>query len=59
MRIKSTAKALIINEGKLLLNKCHDKLNGYYYSLPGASNTNTKTCMKQLCANASRKPYIQ
>ena len=35
MSIRSTAKALIINDGKILLNKCHDNNNGDYYSLPG------------------------
>lgn len=35
MGIRSTAKALIIEGHKVLLNKCCDKKNGYYYSLPG------------------------
>jgi len=35
MSIRSTVKALIIDNGKLLLNKCHDNKNGDYYSMPG------------------------
>lgn len=35
MGIRSTAKAIIVNNSKILLNKCYDKNNGHYYSLPG------------------------
>ena len=35
MGIRSAAKAIIIHEGKILLNKCRDEQNGEYYSLPG------------------------
>ena len=35
MGIRSTAKAFIIDDGKVLLNKCHDNFYGDYYSLPG------------------------
>lgn len=34
-RIRSTAKAIILHEGKLLLNRCQDACYGPYYSLPG------------------------
>lgn len=33
--VRSTAKAIIINDDKILLNKCFDANNGHYYSLPG------------------------
>ena len=33
--VRSTAKAIIRNKNKILLNKCYDKNNGHYYSLPG------------------------
>ncbi len=33
--IRSTAKAIIVHEGKVLLNRCRDPYNGEYYSLPG------------------------
>lgn len=33
--IRSTAKAIIEHNGKILLNKCYDINNGHYYSLPG------------------------
>ena len=35
MSIRSTAKAIILHEGSVLLNKCSDRTNGEYYSLPG------------------------
>ena len=35
MSVRSTAKAIIIDNDKVLLNKCYDKFNGNYYSLPG------------------------
>lgn len=35
MSIRSTCKAIVINENKILLNKCYDINNGTYYSLPG------------------------
>ena len=43
MSIRSTAKALIINDGKVLLNKCNDKINGDYYSLPGGGQRQYET----------------
>lgn len=35
MEIRSTAKAIIVHDGKVLLNRCFDKNNGEYFSLPG------------------------
>lgn len=35
MSIRSTAKAIVINHNKVLLNCCYDKNNGKYFSLPG------------------------
>jgi len=35
MGIRSAAKALILSERKLLLNRCNDSKNGDYYALPG------------------------
>lgn len=35
MGVRSTAKAIILDNGKVLLNKCYDQKNGHYYSLPG------------------------
>ena len=43
MSIRSTAKALIINYGKVLLNKCHDINNGDYYALPGGGQHQYET----------------
>lgn len=33
--IRSTAKAIILHEGRILLNRCADSRNGTYYALPG------------------------
>ena len=35
MSVRSTAKAIVINGNKVLLNCCYDKNNGEYFSLPG------------------------
>lgn len=43
MGIRSTAKAIIINENKILLNKCFDEFNGEYYSLPGGGQQTYET----------------
>ena len=43
MGIRSAAKAVIINNGKILLNKCEDKHNGDYYSLPGGGQNQYET----------------
>ena len=41
--IRSTAKAMIINDGKILLNRCYDSNNGHYYSLPGGGQHTYET----------------
>ena len=33
--VRSTAKGILVENGKVLLNRCRDKYNGDYYSLPG------------------------
>ncbi|MGI6705238.1 MAG: NUDIX domain-containing protein [Clostridia bacterium] len=43
MAIRSTAKAIIVNDGKILLNKCTDRNNGDYYSLPGGGQQKFET----------------
>lgn len=43
MSIRSTAKAIIIDRNKVLLNKCFDKYNGAYYSLPGGGQNTSET----------------
>ena len=43
MSIRSTAKAVIINNGKILLNKCYDINNGNYYALPGGGQQKYET----------------
>lgn len=43
MSIRSTAKAIILNKNRVLLNKCVDDNNGEYYSLPGGGQNNYET----------------
>lgn len=43
MSIRSTAKAIIIDNDKILLNKCFDEHNGEYYSLPGGGQHTYET----------------
>ena len=43
MGIRSTAKALIVRDGKLLLNRCYDVKNGEYYSMPGGGQNQYET----------------
>jgi len=42
MSIRSAAKAVIINDGKILLNKCRDN-TGEYYTLPGGGQNQCET----------------
>lgn len=43
MSIRSAAKALIVNNSKVLLNKCNDDKNGDYYSMPGGGQHKYET----------------
>ena len=48
MGIRSTAKAIIVHDGKVLLNKCSDKVNGDYYALPGGGQHQYETLTEAL-----------
>ena len=48
MSIRSTAKAIIIKDRKVLLNKCYDKNHGDYYSLPGGGQQQYETLYEAL-----------
>jgi len=41
--IRSTVKAIIIREGKILLNRCHNEKFGDYFSLPGGGQNQCET----------------
>ncbi len=43
MSIRSTAKAIIINDGRVLLNRCSDINNGDYFVLPGGGQNTGET----------------
>jgi len=48
MSIRSTAKALILKDGKILFNKCNDMYHGEYYSLPGGGQHQYETLPEAL-----------
>lgn len=48
MSIRSAAKAVIIDNGKVLLNKCYDENYGSYYSLPGGGQNTYETLHEAL-----------
>ena len=43
MNVRSTVKAIVLHEGKVLLNRCRDAQNGEYYSLPGGGQEQFET----------------
>jgi ADP-ribose pyrophosphatase YjhB (NUDIX family) len=43
MSVRSTVKAIILDKGKVLLNRCYDEPNGSYYSLPGGGRGEIRT----------------
>ena len=43
MSIRSTAKAIIVKDGKILLNKCYGDAFGDYFSLPGGGQHQHET----------------
>ncbi len=48
MSIRCAAKAIILHEGKVLLNKCSDRINGEYYALPGGGQNPYETLYEAL-----------
>jgi ADP-ribose pyrophosphatase YjhB (NUDIX family) len=48
MSVRSTAKAIILHKGKILLNKCRDEHNGAYYCLPGGGQNDYETLSETL-----------
>ena len=43
MNVRSTVKAIILHDGKVLLNRCRDASNGEYCSLPGGGQEQFET----------------
>lgn len=66
MSVRSTAKAIIINNKKVLLNKCFDNYNGEYYSLPGGGQHTYETlheavireCLEETGYNVIPKRFL-
>lgn len=48
MSIRSTVKAIILHKNKILLNKCYDKYNGEYFTLPGGGQNMYETLQETL-----------
>ena len=48
MSIRNVAKAIIINEGKILLNECFDNYEGKFYTLPGGGQNQYETLYETL-----------
>lgn len=48
MGIRDTAKAMIIRDGSILLNRCMGPYNGEYYSLPGGGQNQYETVEQAL-----------
>ena len=48
MSIRNAAKAIVIKDGKILLNKCRDEDNGDYYTLPGGGQNQYETLHEAL-----------
>lgn len=43
MNVRSTVKAIVLHEGKVLLNRCRDANNGEYFSFPGGGQEQFET----------------
>ena len=43
MNVRSTVKAIVLHEGKVLFNRCRDANNGEYYSFPGGGQDQFET----------------
>ncbi len=41
--VRSTAKGILLHEGKVLLNRCRDPFNGDYFCLPGGGQEKYET----------------
>ena len=52
--VRSTAKGILLHEGKVLLNRCRDEFNGDYYSLPGGGQEKYETL-----AEAMRREMLE
>ena len=48
MSIRSTAKAIVVDRGRVLLNLCQDQWNGEYYTLPGGGQETYETIAQAL-----------
>jgi hypothetical protein len=59
MSVRSTVKAIILENGKVLLNRCYDEPKATTTRCLAAGRRNSKRCTTRLCANALRKRATQ
>ncbi len=55
MGVRSTAKAIILHKGKILLNQCRDEHNGSYYCLPGGGQNDYENLSEALVRECRRR----
>jgi 8-oxo-dGTP diphosphatase len=48
MGVRSTIKAIILDQGRILVNQCRDEHNGTYYALPGGGQNRYETMHEAL-----------
>ena len=58
MNVRSTVKAIILHEGKVLLNRCRDANNGEYFSLPGGGQEQYETMAEATRLVAEKHPVV-
>ena len=56
MSIRSCAKAIIIKEGKILLNRCRDLDHGDYFALPGGGQNDFETLEEAVVRECREEP---
>ena len=56
MSIRSTAKAIVVDRGRVLLNLCQDQWNGEYYTLPGGFIPSTRQELANVLWTTAGKP---
>ena len=54
MGIRSTAKAIILKDGKILLHRCFNSYHGEYFSLPGGGQNAYETLYEAVVREGDR-----
>ena len=61
MSIRSAAKAIIVKDGQILLNRCRHKDGSIYYDLPGGGQHQYESCVEAAfqCTNHTQNAAEQ